>query len=512
MNRIYRLGALLFVLGLLAEPVHVERLRAESRSISPESELATYAISDDQDKSSGYVNEGMALPMPTLRYMKLSVERATHEAYGLAYPGTYELSLPAGAANLRTFVSYRYPFNWKRVRERTSDEIFNGQDAVRFDYAGRRAYISVSFDSFSDEIYIRITDSLGASVDISYLGMPKYYDNRHAAVVFSGDDWGRAEQDELAFESACDIMSHAGIWFTAGIITKGFVAEGGIEPNWDQVQAKLNQGFLELASHSRSHSHIPYTDYDSEIAGSAEDIRELRNLPYSAGDEGYVLAWLSPFGISDSTCRRQLGQSRYLVNRSYSKYSKTFANWDPLNGIYDFSGYSIEMGDRMQQDCGWCGECTSDVARLNAMFDLITTTGQIYHLVMHPRCVDWSPGSFSRQHIDHIKGRPDIWYVGLGYLYLYHFLNERRIVTVAEGFEQLACGDCDASQNIDADDVIYILSQLYFEDAPTMSTELEDVDCSGDLDIQDAIFLINYLFLSGDAPCTCAAPDFVSGI
>jgi hypothetical protein len=52
------------------------------------------------------------------------------------------------------------------------------------------------------------------------------------------------------------------------------------------------------------------------------------------------------------------------------------------------------------------------------------------HLTIHPWLHDWSDGSPIRQHIDHIKGRGELWYVGFGHLYLYRFVQERGLVAV----------------------------------------------------------------------------------
>ena len=67
---------------------------------------------------------------------------------------------------------------------------------------------------------------------------------------------------------------------------------------------------------------------------------------------------------------------------------------------------------------------------LNSLFDTVTAQHGIYHLYLHPWRNDWSEGAPIRRHINHIKGRKDIWYVGYGHLYLYHFVQERGKVTV----------------------------------------------------------------------------------
>ena len=63
----------------------------------------------------------------------------------------------------------------------------------------------------------------------------------------------------------------------AGIMTK----TGGIDMTqaaWADLQSIIDTGYVEPASHSRTHSTIPYSDYDSEICGSKNDI--ITNLEF----------------------------------------------------------------------------------------------------------------------------------------------------------------------------------------------------------------------------------------
>lgn len=68
---------------------------------------------------------------------------------------------------------------------------------------------------------------------------------------------------------------------------------------------------------------------------------------------------------------------------------------------------------------------TTDLATLNSTFDTVYNNGGIYHLMIHPSYADWSSGSYADQHTTYISGKKDIWYVGMGYLYLYNYTREK---------------------------------------------------------------------------------------
>ena len=79
--------------------------------------------------------------------------------YGLAYPMTYEFYIPNEGYEYSAFLRYRFGDDWIEMVEKTSNDFFNGIEAVRFDYIDRRAYVSVGFSSFSDSIFIKFEDS-----------------------------------------------------------------------------------------------------------------------------------------------------------------------------------------------------------------------------------------------------------------------------------------------------------------------------------------------------------------
>jgi PKD repeat protein len=66
------------------------------------------------------------------------------------------------------------------------------------------------------------------------------------------------------------------------------------------------------------------------------------------------------------------------------------------------------------------------LAQANAVFDDVLDAGSVYHLADHPNDGHWHDGSFLLQHLDHVKGRSDVWYVPFGQLYQYRFIQEMR--------------------------------------------------------------------------------------
>ena len=211
------------------------------------------------------------------------------------------------------------------------------------------------------------------------------------------------------------------MWITAGMVTCG-VAKYGESFNattWTEVQSEVNQGFVEPVSHSRTHPQPPYSDVIWEVQGSRDDIiGNLTSIPYSWGSNKYVYAWLEPFGEWDDAIRTAVGQSGYIVDREY--YYTSDVSWGDYNsslGIYSASHYP-DPGGR------W-----DDGGAIDSNFDQAYNNGYIYHGQFHPsggEGVLLTEGEWQNftDHLDYISGRKDVWYVGFGHLYMYHYLQE----------------------------------------------------------------------------------------
>ena len=112
-------------------------------------------------------------------YHTFSVDSTNHEEYGLTYPITYEFSIPSSSSNLEAYKRFSLSEAWIQIVEQSRNDYFNGIEAVRFDYAQNRAYISISFSDYSDTVYLVFKDSSGNEIVSSFLGISDYYDNRN---------------------------------------------------------------------------------------------------------------------------------------------------------------------------------------------------------------------------------------------------------------------------------------------------------------------------------------------
>ncbi len=360
------------------------------------------------------------------------IDHALHLQYGCLYPLTYQVRIPSGSRGLQVHEKHqRTESSWMQVGEKTSADTFNAVEAVRFDYAGNRAYVSAAFSGVSDSLVIQIVDSLNNPVSIAYDGMSTYYDNRKAVVTATFDDWA----DWMSTEGIPIIhlfRSH-GLYLTGGVITSYTSA-----PTWALIQAELDSGFVEVASHSRNHLPTPYdttingVQYSSvsEIGGSAQDIRSALRFPslFTLNGTKYVYTWIAPDGDYDPVVDSLLGVYGYLDARLYANLStvppreyvygdSTLQTWDGVHNHFKPFLPTVELGAP-----SWGGGDTS-LSSLNGLFDAILLNGDVYHMMWHPQVLytDVNQG-YLRSHLDYISGRTNVWYVNLGHLYLYHLL------------------------------------------------------------------------------------------
>jgi hypothetical protein len=338
-----------------------------------------------------------------------------HERYGVAYPLTYRISLPPGSTGLHASRRFSSAGTWTILSEKSPSDYFNAIETARFDYAGDLAYISARFGSGSDSLFIRLTTSGGITIKPGYRGISTYYDNRTAAVTVTGDDCADWTYDR--FPAILECFRSYGLYTTAAIITgQGWTSS----PTWSGLQQLVDSGFVELASHGRTHSYTPYSDYVGEVEGSADDIVNNVHLPglFRNGTREYVYVWVAPYGEFDTVIDSLVGVRGYLVSRLYTvPGDSAFTSWDDSRGHFTPLSQTLEIGAP-----SWGGGET-DTTVLNGTFDRIVAQGGIYHLMWHAQTVDTDLDlPYFKNHLSHISGRKDIWYVNLGHLYLYHLL------------------------------------------------------------------------------------------
>jgi len=345
---------------------------------------------------------------------QLTVDSTIHNDYGLTYPATYEFSIPAGSAGLKAFKRSPADLGWTQLTEKTTTDFFNGIEAVRFDYAASRVYVSVAFGSASDIVYLRLTDGSNVNIVAFYLGTTKFYDNRDAAVVVTADDWDSEPGRDAIFATACTVFRNASIWFTPSIITNF----GGTPANWANLQTEIDAGYVEPASHSQTHANGAL-----EVSGSKSDILDNLTMPAlnKKGSTEYLYAWIEPGGTSDAATRTALGQNKYLADRSINFAPlNDFSTWDAVNGLYNRANTSV-FGDNI-----------ADPTAADNTFDATVAVNGIYHLWFHPANVNLTDGSAFRNHIDYIKEKKNLWYAGFGHLHLYHYMDDQNLVTVTK--------------------------------------------------------------------------------
>ncbi|HEY3307777.1 MAG TPA: Ig-like domain-containing protein, partial [Desulfuromonadaceae bacterium] len=339
----------------------------------------------------------------------IHLKSADLQKFGLYYPVTYKFKMPPGASGLAAQYRYAVDEVWQELPEKMNGELFNGIDAVRFDYGGGFAYASIRFSRLSDSIYLRFIDTAGQAVAVQFNSLPRYYDDRQAVVTITLDDWG--SWSDSAFRAASDYLGSYGLYFTVGLITNS--------TPWSSVQQKIDQhgDKLEIASHGANHvcnaADYATSGYQAEIVGSRDAIR--KNLQY--GSNPYVPVYIEPCAYYDATLGNWVSAGDYLLTRG-TNYTAPFVAWNPLLGRYGRAGVTFGTYQRADD--------ANLLSLANAAFDDALAAGNIYHLTDHPQQGLWYDNSNLLQHLDHIKGRNDVWYVPLGPFYQYHYVQEMR--------------------------------------------------------------------------------------
>jgi len=75
------------------------------------------------------------------------------------------------------------------------------------------------------------------------------------------------------------------------------------------------------------------------------------------------------------------------------------------------------------------------------------------------------------------------------------------IGALGQGCTTWLCGDVDSSENVDIDDVVYLIQCIFASGSPPDPLETGDVNCADNIDIDDVVYLIIYIFGGGPEPC-----------
>jgi len=352
----------------------------------------------------------ISVSQPGANEVCLAIDPGTHQRLGVAYPLTFRFSLLTDAG-VTVERKYDRSAEWVRLTEKSSSDLYNAIEALRVDSSAGIAYVSVAFSSASDSIFLKFASGSGSSLGAHYLGMPRYYDGRRAAVTVTADDW--ANWFGNMYPPLLSLFRSYGLYVTAGVITSG------VDYNTQlTIQRELDSGYVEVAAHSRSHPALPYSDYPGEVLGCIDGLLTYLTMPplFRNGDQGYMYVWIAPNGATDSIIDSLLTLRNILVNRLYGTGDTAFSAWSPASHKFLPINPTLEIGNP-----SWGGgETRIDV--LNATFDSVTAHGGIYHFMWHPQTLYPDIGkAYLSDHLKHVSKRSDLWYVNLGHLYLYHY-------------------------------------------------------------------------------------------
>ena len=377
--------------------------------------LSTYIYSQNNKHINGTVNDS--------NIVVITINHDIHMRYGCLYPMTYLINIPSGLTRLSVQRKYSAYGNWDNIPEKTSNDYFNAIEAVRFDYDSSIVYLSAAFSETSDTIFIQITDSFGNIVSPYYSNICKYYDNRIAAVTVTSDDWFEDAAKTKVRVDLLNLFRSYHLYVTLAVVTRIY----GLQPSvsgWISLQKLVDSGFVEVASHSQTHSDTPYANYQGEVLSSYDDIVNYLNLPplfKFKSNKQFVYAWIAPKGTYNKIIDSMLQFRSYLIPRLDNWDRKIpnnkFSQWVPQNKHFDAINCADEIGlfNNLGQDTTY--------NNLKTIFDTTITGGKVYLLQWHPQwlCMDTNK-IFLNNFLDYISNRKNIWYVNLGHLYLYHLL------------------------------------------------------------------------------------------
>lgn len=342
---------------------------------------------------------------------RIVIDSQAHSDYGLVYPITYVFEVQGATKAQKS----KDGSTWEEILPPSTDW-YNYEEVVRFE--DERAYLSVKFYDDSDTLYVRFVDDEGNVKQAKLIEIAKYYDNRWWTVIFTTDDaymsWVGNDTDIF-----CDELQARQMWGTLGIVTQN--------TNWGKLQSQLDEGYLEAAAHSRTHSKTPYSDYVSEIDGCKQDILDNLNLPdhQKRSSTEYVWSWLAPYGTIDDEVRSQCATSKYICMRlAYPspfwhnvRTVAFYTSWSESDGIYE-EIIATEMGTVQPED----------LPMLESIIDFAYEKGLTTIFYAHRDFAAFG------DLLDYAKNKGDVWSVTLGHFFNYWYVAERGKITV-EGYD-----------------------------------------------------------------------------
>ncbi len=384
----------------------------------------------------------------------LQIASEAWERWGFRYPATYVFDLPDAAA-LPT-VWHRDGDAWEQLQVRSAEELFNGEECVRFSSEGDKAYVSVAFEQ-AEVVELWFEDQRG----VSFEGVSPLYDGRGAAYTLSNDNWGKNESDghdgapwagmtdDTSDKYQASIHALRSLGIPVSIAINCNLDAAAEEAKWQNMQDELDLAdrSWEPAVHSRTHpcssSGYAQNGYEWEITGARDDILEqLSGIPFGQ----HVFEFILPCGYQDDEVQ-QASAGEFLFLRDWdsadhiSSADTIYADWNDTYDYYGIGGFQTASYDSVFEARAPAGRYyEQDVAQLNEAFDTVLERGGIFYAMFHSdryensviysqdEGIDGIQGSSLMQHLAHVAGRSEVWYVANGWLYAYRYVAERVVV------------------------------------------------------------------------------------
>jgi hypothetical protein len=379
----------------------------------------------------------------------ISIDRAKWEQFGFQYPATYVFQLSGNPEGVMRRSGESGP--WTRLPEKTAADFFNGVECVRFDRGAKRAYVSVGFHA-ANTIELEFPGADSARFE----GVARFYDGRKAAYTLSNDNWGcnpwahpgapwRGSADDASDNYQASLHVCRGFRLPVSMAINSRMAGG--DAWWRTMQEELDRrdNSWEPAVHGRTHPKGPpeyaILGYQAEILGCREDIlKHLRNIPYGQ----YVYEHILTYGLEDEMIYRT-DAGRFLLLRGFNWFdnpqSTDYIPWNKKYEYYGVGGLNTKGYDSVFERREPKGRYyAADVAELNDAFDKVHRAGGLFYALWHPDRfrnsvlydprpgIDGVRGSTLMQHLAHVAGRRDVWYVANGWLYSYRYVAENASV------------------------------------------------------------------------------------
>ncbi|HYM70038.1 MAG TPA: polysaccharide deacetylase family protein [bacterium] len=256
---------------------------------------------------------------------------------------------------------------------------------------------------------------------VRFIRTSRYLNGAAAVVTHTVDD-------STAHVPAClDAMD------TYGIKSTVFVSTGApaMEALWPRLRRAIADGH-EVGAHSRTHPcRLPDTFWFCFRALTRHEIDGSRADILAHTDQPHVWTWAYPCGncAGRGFVRRKVARAGYLAARAYPGELQ-LRHIVPNLQTYDANPYAARYTQVVQKGSALVvrGKGVraipgrTRVPTLNAKFDEVHAAGGIYSFLSHPHLLDYGPDGFYEQHLAHIGGRADVWYVPMGPLYSYRML------------------------------------------------------------------------------------------